>query len=96
MEVNVSPFHPSVTTWWAYELAAMHISRRLPIACGRRDLFFGPGGELNGTDWQIREYGSQGLARRILRRRRVLRLPRDRAALEALVAGHHASSERNS
>ncbi len=65
MDVNVSPFHPSVTTWWAYELAAMHVSRRLLIACDRPDLFFERGGEPDGTDWHLREYGSQGLARRI-------------------------------
>jgi len=29
------PFHPSVRTWWAYELAAMNVSRRLLVACGR-------------------------------------------------------------
>jgi len=92
MDVNVSPFHPSVTTWWAYELAAMSISRRLLIACGRADLFFGAGGELESTDWNLREYGSRGLALRILRRRCVLRLPRDRAALETMLANRTEGS----
>jgi len=83
MDADVSPFHPCASTWWAYELAAMHVSRRLLIACGRPDLFFGASGELKGTDWNLREYGSKALAGRILGRRRVLRLPSSREEFEA-------------
>lgn len=60
------------------------------LSCGRPDLFLGCGGELEGPDRQLREYGRRELAMRILGRRRVLRLPQDRAELDALVASRTA------
>jgi len=80
MALDISPFHPCSTTWWAYELAAMDISRRLLVACGRPDLFHGSRGELQGTDEHIWQHGSRALARRIRRRRGALRLPSHAAA----------------
>ncbi len=66
----------------AYELAAMHVSRRLLIACGRADLHFGGGGELEGAEEHVLEHGSRPRAECILRRSGVLRLPASRAGLE--------------
>lgn len=67
---------------YAYELAAMSVSRRLLTACGRCDLFKM---EIEGTGEEVFDYGNRSRARQILRRRGVLRLPRDRARLEARV-----------
>lgn len=68
-----------------YELAAMSISRRLLSACGRPDLFYDPKiGELEASDYDVVHFGSRGRARRLLRRRRLLRLPRTRSGLEVL------------
>jgi hypothetical protein len=64
-----------------YELAAMSISRRLLTACGRPDLFRD---ELEATDDDVMHFGSRSRARRLLRKRRLLRLPHTRSGLEIL------------
>lgn len=69
----------------AYELAAMSISRRLLTACGRPDLFHDPKiGELEASDYNVMHFGSRSHARRLLRQRRLLRLPGSRSGLEVL------------
>jgi hypothetical protein len=69
----------------AYELAAMSISRRLLTASGRPDLFYDPKiGELEASDYDAVHFGSRSHARRLLRQRRLLRLPGTRSGLEAL------------
>lgn len=69
----------------AYELAAMSISRRLLAACGRPDLFYDPKiGELEASDYDTVHFGSRTRARRLLRQRKLLRLPRTRSGLEIL------------
>ena len=83
MDTDVSWHHPQAEQWWAYELAAMSVSRRLLVACGRFDLFAGPNGELAASDYDVVHYGSRAAARRILRRQRALRVPRTRSGLEA-------------
>jgi hypothetical protein len=71
-----------------YELAAMSISRRLLTACGRPDLFYDPEiGELENSDYDVVHYGSRSRAKRLLRQRRLLRLPRTRSGLEVLCQG---------
>lgn len=65
----------------AYELAAMSISRRLLAACDRPDLFCD---ELEASDYDVMHFGSHNRARRLLRKRRLLRLPRTRSGLETL------------
>jgi hypothetical protein len=69
--------------WLAYDLAAMHVSKRLLRACGRADLFYGPRGEFEGANLKIVRNSDYDAARLILRRRRVLRLPHDRVGLES-------------
>lgn len=80
MDTDVQPQDPNAGRWFAYELAAMSVSRRLLTACGRLDLFLD---ELKYTDGNVIYYGSTAQGRRILRRAHALRLPRSRAGLEA-------------
>ena len=63
----------------------MDVSRQLLHACDRRELYDGAGGEIAGTESDILMFGDHALARRILRRRGVRRLPVSRAALEAKI-----------
>ena len=74
---------PREAGWIPYDLAAMHVSERLLTACGRAELFYGPDGERSDANFDVVRDNHYAIARRILRRRRVLRLPRDRARLEA-------------
>jgi hypothetical protein len=55
---------------------------RLLTACGKAGLFYGPNGELSDANFNVVHDNHRVTARQILRRRRVLRLPRDRARLE--------------
>lgn len=72
-------------SYQAYELAAMSISRRLLAACGRPDLFYDPKiGELESSNYDIVHFGPRARARRLLRQRRLLRLPHTRSGLEVL------------
>jgi hypothetical protein len=73
---------PREAVWIPYDLAAMHVSRRLLTACGRVDLFYGIGGELSDANFSAVHDNHYATAHRILRRRRVLRLPRNRDGLE--------------
>lgn len=85
LPVEPSPCDPNADRGYAYELAAMSVSRRLLASSGRPDLFSGPNGELEGSGSNVMLYGSHVYARRIMRRRGVLRLPRDRSRLEARI-----------
>jgi hypothetical protein len=85
MDVDVAPSDPSADLWFAYELAAMDVSRQLLLACDRAALYYGAGGEIAGTDPDLLRFGDHEHAQRILRRRGVLRLPTSRAALEAKI-----------
>jgi hypothetical protein len=75
---------PREEVWIPYDLAAMHVSKRLLTACGRADLYYDPHhGELADVDLDAVRDKHVDVARRILRVRGVLRLPHDRAGLEA-------------
>jgi hypothetical protein len=76
---------PREVVWIPYDLAAMHVSKRLLGACGRADLFYGRNGELDDANLEVVRDHHYEVADRILRRRRVLRLPADRLRLEAKV-----------
>jgi len=73
------------------ELAAMSVSRRLLCAAGRPDL---ARDERADTDSTTVSWDDRGRVERILRRFRVLRLPRDRAGLEARLAKISAGRDR--
>jgi hypothetical protein len=82
---NVGTSYQETERFQAYELAAMSISRRLLTACGRPDLFYDPKiGELEASDYDVVHFGSRAHAQRLLRKRRLLRLPRTRSGLELL------------
>jgi hypothetical protein len=75
---------PREEAWIPYDLAAMHVSKRLLTACGRADLYFDPhDGELADANLDVVRDEHIDAARRILRDREVLRLPHDRDGLEA-------------
>ena len=73
------------------ELAAMSVSRRLLCAAGRPDL---ARDERDDTDSTTVTWDDRGRVERILRRFRVLRLPRDRAGLEARLVRISAGRDR--
>lgn len=79
---QVGPCDPNAPRSYAYELAAMSISRRLLKAVGQPKLF---DQELEASEYDVIHYGSHACARRILRRRNLLRLPHDHPCLEARV-----------
>jgi len=85
MDVDIALSDPHAALWFAYELAAMDVSRQLLLACDRSKLYYGAGGEIERTDSDIFTFGDHEHAQRILRRRGVLRLPTTRAALEAKI-----------
>jgi hypothetical protein len=75
---------PREEAWIPYDLAAMHVSKRLLTACGRADLYYDPDhGELADANLDVVRDKHIDVARRILQVRQVLRLPHDRAGLEA-------------
>jgi hypothetical protein len=82
LPVELGPYEPGADRSYAYELAAMSVSRRLLEAARRPKLF---DSELENSNLVVIHYGSRASARRILRRRGVLRLPRDRVRLETMV-----------
>jgi hypothetical protein len=85
MDTNVHLSHPNAKVWYAYELAAMDVSRRLLCACDQEKFYYGYNGELDNTDYDIIKFGDHEHARRILRRRGVLRTPKTISALETKI-----------
>lgn len=80
--MNLLEGDPQEAAWIPFDLAAMHVSLRLLTACGEADLFYGSNGEHGDANFDVVHENHYATARRILRRRRVLRLPRERARLE--------------
>ena len=80
MDTTTGTWAPDFDRVSAYEIAAMFISERLLVACGRTDLF---DEEVANTDPEIKEYGSRSRASQILRRR-CPRVSTTRAGLERM------------
>jgi len=85
MDIDVSLSNPHAKVWYAYELAAMDVSRRLLLACDREKLYYGYDGELDNTSYDILQSGDHEHARRILRRRGILRTPKTPSELEVKI-----------
>lgn len=84
LESGLRPTHPDFPRCAAYELAAMSVSEQLLTAIGRANLY---AAEIRGTDSDVLAYGSRSRARQILRRKRCLRVPTTREALERKIRG---------
>lgn len=73
------------------ERAAMTVSRRLLVACGREDI---ADDELEDTDYDTVEWDPRGRVTRRLRRLGVERIPRTRARLEKMLIRKLRSASR--
>lgn len=82
MAPGITRWHPKASLWYAYELAAMDVSRRLLRAAGRPELFRD---ELETSDDDVLEFGSWRRAQRIINKAGVRRLPSGRDGLEQLI-----------